>query len=317
MASAASGIPSDKRRIYEQLIDALQVLFGKHPGFRPVHAKGVLCEGNFIPAKGAAALCRSPHFRGSVVPVTTRFSDFTGIPTIPDNDPNANPRGMALRFHLANRDSTDVVAHSYNGFPVGTAEEFLEFLRALASSGPDVPKPNPIDQFLAGHPRAKQFVEAPKPAPESFAMETYYGVDAFRFTNAKGKSRYGRFRIVPTVPAENVDAAAAAIRPPNYLFDELTDRMGRGPVQFRLVVQLAAEGDSIIDASQPWPDNRPQLELGILSITGCVLDNDTAQRRLVFDPAHLIDGIEASDDPLIRARSELYAVSFQRRNSQQ
>ncbi len=316
MASAASSIPSDKQRTYEQLIDALQVLFGKHPGFRPVHAKGVLCEGNFIPAKRASALCRSAHFRGSVVPVTVRFSDFTGISTIPDNDPNASPRGMATRFHLLNGAFTDVVAHSYNGFPVGTAEEFLEFLRALATSGPDSTKPSPIEQFLGSHPRAKQFAETPKPAPESFATESYYAVDALRFTNGRRKRRYGRFRIVPVAAVKYLDATVATTRPPNYLFDELTDRIKRGPVQFRLMVQLAGEGDPITDASQPWPDDRPQLEIGILSLTGFVVNNDTAQRRLFFDPAHLVDGIEASDDPLIRARSELYAISFQRRNSQ-
>lgn len=317
MASAASGIPSDKQRTYEQLIDALQVLFGKHAGFRPVHAKGVLCEGNFISAKGASTLCRSPHFRGSAaVPITVRFSDFTGIPTIPDNDPNASPRGMAVRFHLSNGAFTDIVAHSYNGFPVGTAEEFLEFLRALAASGPDSPKPNAIAEFLSSHPRAKEFAETPKPAPESFATESYYAVDALRFTNGKKKSRYGRFRIVPVAGVKYLNTAVATTRPPNYLFDELKDRTKRGPIQFRLIVQLAAEADPITDASQPWPDNRPQLELGILSVTGFAVDNDSAQRRMFFDPARLVDGIEASDDPLIRARSELYAISFQRRNSQ-
>lgn len=316
MASAASDIPSDKQRTYEQLIDTLQVLFGKHPGFRPVHAKGALCEGNFIPAKGASTLCRSPHFRGSVVPVTVRFSDFTGIPTIPDNDPNASPRGMAIRFHLSNGAFTDVVAHSYNGFPVGTAEEFLGFLRALATSGPGSPKPSPIEEFLGNHPRSKEFAEAPKPAPESFATESYYAVDALRFINGKRESRYGRLRIVPVTGAKYLDAAVAATRTQNYLFDELMDRFKRGPIQFRVTVQLAAEGDPITDASQPWPDNRPQCELGVLWITGFVVDNDSAQRKIFFDPAHLVDGIEASDDPLIRARSELYAISFQRRNSQ-
>ncbi len=316
MASAASGIPSDKQRTYEQLIDTLQGLFGKHPGFRPIHAKGVLCQGKFIPAKGASTLCRSPHFRGSGVPITVRFSDFTGIPAIPDNDPNASPRGVAVRFHLSNGAFTDVVAHSYNGFPVGTAEEFLGFLRALATSGPDSPKPSPIEEFLGNHPRAKEFAETPKPVPESFATESYYAVDALRFTNGKSKSRFGRYRIVPVAPVKYLDPAVAATRAPNYLFDELKDRIERGPIQFRLTVQLASEEDPITDASQPWPDNRPQLELGLLSITGFVVDNDSAQRTMFFDPAHLVDGIEASDDPLIRARSELYAISFQRRNSQ-
>lgn len=315
MASPTSGISSDKQRTYHQLIDALEALFGMHPGFRPVHAKGVVCEGNFVPAKGASTLSRAPHFRGGIVPLTVRFSDFTGIPTIADNDPNASPRGMAVRFHLANQGFTDIVAHSYNGFPARTVEEFLGFLQAMAASGPGAPKPSPIEIFLKSHPRAKQFAETPKLAPESFATESYYAVDAFRFTNSKRKSRYARIRIVPVLGVRYLDVTAAAAMPPNFLFDELSNRLAREPVQFHLMAQLAAKGDAIDDASQAWPDNRPQMELGILSITHIFTDSDGAQQKLLFDPAHLVEGIEASKDPLIQARSELYAVSFQRRNS--
>jgi catalase len=121
---------------YEQLVETLQILFGKHPGYRPIHAKGVVCEGTFTPAETARPLSRAPHFQDSPVPITVRFSDFTGIPTIRDGDPNASPRGIGIRFHLANSVATELVAHSYDGFPVATAEEFLEFLRALAARMP-------------------------------------------------------------------------------------------------------------------------------------------------------------------------------------
>lgn len=317
MAAHPGNIEAEKHKTYEQLVDTLQLLFGKHPGYRPMNAKGVVCKGTFAATATARSLSRAPHLDGSAVPITVRFSDFTGIPTISDGDPNASPRGMAIRFHLANGAATELVAHSYNGFPVGTAEEFLEFLRALAASDKRVPKPTPLETFLASHPRAKEFAETPKPAPASFATESYYAVNAFRFINQEGNRRYGRYQIHPVAAEEHLDAKVAAMKPASFLFDDLEQRFKVAPVRFRIVVQLASDTDPITDASQRWPEDRRQVEFGILSITGRSPDSDVEQRSLGFDPTRVIDGIEASDDPLIQARSEIYAISYQRRNAPQ
>jgi catalase len=287
----------------------------KNPGYRPMNAKGIVCEGTFTPAETARTLSRASHLQDRTVPITVHFSDFTGIPTIPDGDPNASPRGIGIRFHLENGAATELVAHSYDGFPVSTAEEFLAFLRALAASGPDASKPTAMEAFLANHPRAKQFVAAPNPAPASFASESYYAVNAFRFTNQGGTSRYGRYQIRPLIAEKHLAAKEAATRSANFLFDELMERFKNGPVQFRVVVQFAENGDSIRDASQSWPAERARVELGTLSIISTVADSDAQQRSLGFDPTRLVDGIEASNDPLIRARSEIYAISYRRRNS--
>jgi catalase len=151
--------------------------------------------GTFTPAPGAADLTRAPHATRPSTPVTVRFSGSAGIPTAADNDPRgSSPQGMAFRFHLADYVYTDIVAHSHNGFPARTGEEFLAFLQAVATSGPGAPAPPPIAAFLAAHPAAKAFVEAPKPLPASFARQAYFAVTAFRFTNADGVSRFGRFR---------------------------------------------------------------------------------------------------------------------------
>ena len=152
-------------QLYEEVIDAFEALFGKHPGFRRAHAKGVVCEGTFSPASAAVDFCRAPHFQGPLVPVTVRFSNFTGLPELPDNDPQSNPRGMSIRFQAPGGATTDIVAHSYNGFPTSTVEELTAFLRALAASCPTTPDPKPIAKFLESHPAAAKFAQAPKPAP--------------------------------------------------------------------------------------------------------------------------------------------------------
>ena len=170
-------LPKDDKLIAlsQDLLQQFDTIFGLHPGFRPAHAKGTMLTGTFSPSPDAASLTRAPHINRESTPVTVRFSNSTGIPLVPDNDPNANPRGMAIRFHLAEHVHTDIVSHSTDGFPVRTGHEFLEFLRAIASSDPSKPSPSPIEAFLGAHPKALEYVQTPKPAPSSFARESDCG----------------------------------------------------------------------------------------------------------------------------------------------
>ncbi len=168
---------------------------GIHPGFRPAHAKGILLTGMFTPSPEAASLTRAPHLHRDSTPVTVRFSNFAGIPTVADNDPQgAGPRGFAVRFHLAEHIHTDIIGHSVDAFPVRTAEGLVQFLNALIATDPTGPHPNAIERFLGAHPAALTFVQTPKPIPTSFAKESFFAVSAFKFTNADGVSRYGRYR---------------------------------------------------------------------------------------------------------------------------
>ena len=303
----------DPKGLPEQIVDAMNAIFGKHPGFRSAHAKGVVCEGEFVPSATAPGLSKAPHLRGGPVKATIRFSDSTGLPDIPDLAAGASPHGMAVRFHLPEGGSTDIVSNAFNGFAVANGEDFLALLRAVAESGKDAPKPTPLDRFLEAHPKTKKVVTAPKPTPASFATEPYFGVNAFLFTNAEGKARYGRYQFRPEAGSKFLTDSEAAAKPANFLIDELGDRLAKGPVKFRLVVQLAGEGDPVDDATAVWPDDRPVVELGVLSVSRKVADNDAAQRALGFDPLRLVDGIEASDDPLLELRRDVYAVSRRRR----
>src|SRR5438128_2043103 len=203
---------------------------GVHPGFRPAHAKGLMCDGTFRPSREAAELTRAPHATRPSTPVTVRYSDSTGIPTISDNDPaRSGPRGIAVRFHLAEHVHTDIVAHSTNGFPVRTGEEFLEFLRAAAAFGAG--RPEALGAFLTTHPHAQRFVDTPKPIPTSFAREAFFAVTAFTFTNADGVSRHGRFRIRPEAGTAYLSNADAAAQSADFLVDEIGQRLAQEPVK--------------------------------------------------------------------------------------
>jgi catalase len=297
-----------------QLLDALDALSGLHPGFRPAHAKGLMCSGTFAPSPEAAKLTRAPHASKPSTPVTVRYSDSTGLPTIPDNDPQrSGPRGIAVRFHLADHAHTDIVAHSTNGFPVRTGEEFLEFLRAAAAFGAG--KPEALGAFLGTHPNARRFVEAAKPIPTSFAREAFFAVTAFRFTNAEGVSRHGRFRIRPEAGAAYLTDEGAARESVNFLFDEIGPRLTQGPIRLGVFVQMAGRDDDVADASVPWPDGRVEIPFGTLTLTARVDDQEPERRRIIFDPVPRVDGIDTSGDPLTEVRSDIYLLSGRRRRA--
>jgi catalase len=310
----AAAMPS---QLITDLLDVLDRLSGGvHPGFRPAHARGTMYSGTFTPSPGAARLTKAPHAARPSTPVTVRFSISAGVPTAADNDPKASsPQGMAVRFHLADHVHTDVVAHSHNGFPVRTGEEFLAFLRAVAASGPNAPNPPPIAAFLATHATAKAFVEAAKPIPTSFARQAFFAITAFKFTNTDGASRFGRFRLVPEAGTEFLTADQAAAKTSDFLAAELSDRLAKGPVVFHVRVQLAEPGDEVADATAVWPETRPVVEFGTLTITTRVDELAPEARKVIFDPIPRVEGIDPAGDPLTDVRSEIYLMSGRRRRT--
>jgi catalase len=308
-------LPSDEKIIVlsDKVIQQFDTIFGLHPGFRPVHAKGLLLEGVFTPSPDASKLTRAPHAKRESTPVIARFSNSTGIPLIPDNEPNADPRGLAIRFNLAEHVHTDIVSHSADGFPTRTGEEFLELLQALAASGSSKESPSPIEKFLGTHPSALAFVQMPKPMPASFAKENYFGVTAMCFTNEEGVSRYGRYQIRPEAGVEHLSPEEGKAKTASFLFEELQQRLKSGPIRFDIAVQVADDGDVVNDATIHWPADRETLKLGTVTLTSVVPENAQEQQKIIFDPIPRVDGIDPSDDPLLELRAAVYLISGRRR----
>ncbi len=310
LAADAAATPS----VAVQTVDTLQKLAGgPHAGFRANHAKGVLAKGSFVATADAKSLSKAAHLQGAAVPVIVRFSNATGVPTLPDADPNASPHGIAIRFQLPDGVGTDIVSISYDGFPAATPEDFLGLLNAIAASGPDAKKPTPVESFLGSHPAAKAFATAPKPAPVSYATLPFFGVNAFQFTNAAGASVYGRYRIVPLAGDQRLSDADAAKAAPNYLADELVGRLAKGPVAYAIRAQLANKGDDVNDASKAWDNQHREVTLGTLTLNALLPDGAKAEKSLFFNPLLLVDGIAPSADPILLARPGAYAVSVGRR----
>ncbi len=299
-------LPNDERilKLAEDLLAQFAVMFGQHPGYRPAHARGILVRGTFTPTAEARQLSNAPHFLREVTPVTVRFSSSTGLPQIPDTDPNANPRGMAIRFHLAERVHTDIITHSADGFPTRTGEEFLELLKAVSAGE--------AEKFLAGHPETLKFVTTPKPFPASYVKEKYFGVTAFEFVNAEGSRQMGRFRVVPAAGVEHTDPGGKGS---DYLLEELKARLAATAAEFDLQVQLAGPDDVTDNATVQWPETRPLVTIGKLVLTEVVGDDAAEQKYVIFDPIPRVEGINPSADPLLELRAAAYLVSGRHRRS--
>jgi catalase len=295
-----------------QIVDALNKHFGVHPGYRANHAKGIVVKGSFKGSPEAVAVSKSPLFAGEKLPVTVRFSDAGGLPDVHDASPVANPHGMAIKFHLPNGGESDIVVNSLKFFPVATPEEFRDLQLAAATTPPGSPMSAQFKTFLASHPSVGR-ANATLGIPASFADEQYYGINAFVFTNRAGRKQAVRYIIEPE-KIVHLSKEEGAKKSPNYLMDDLLVRLAKGVVTFHLKAQLAAAGDPTKDPTQPWPEDRKVVDLGVLTIDKSVADSIAAQKELLFLPGRLTDGIEPSDDPLITARDSSYAVSFGRRN---
>ena len=286
---------------------------GIHTGFRFNHAKGIVVSGSFTPTAQAKSLSPAAHFGGPPVPVTVRFSNAPGVPTNADNDPGSGPRGMAIRFTLPGGGFTDIMTISHNGFVVGTGEDFLAFLKAVAASGPDAPHPAPVEAFLGSHPRAAKFATEVQTRPKSYATQAYFGNNAFVFVDGSGKKQAVRYQIEPAAGVANLDSAAAAKAGENYLLEDLQKRIARGPVVFGLFAQLPNAGDQTNDGSIVWPADRKRVPLGTIRLTKVEPNQEELQRSLAFNPTFLTRGIELSDDPLVPLRSAVYALSVAHR----
>ena len=294
----------------QEMMDALYAAFGDNHS-RALYAKGVLLEGRFVPDPGARALSSAMLFAHDDASVLARFSNFTGIPALPDAAVDSNPRGLALKFRTPYAAELDVVAHSVDGFPTRTAAEFRQLLLAIGLSRADADRPTALDRFLAAHPIANQFFAASRP-PLSYATLGYFGVNAFRFTNPRGAPYHVRYRFIPRAAEQFLDATSAGAQDPDYLVEEIRQRCAREPIFFDWTVQIAEPGDTIDDPSVSWPHTRRLQRLGLIALTRLVPDQDEQDRKALFLPGNLPDGIAAAD-PMVAIRCAAYPLSYRHR----
>jgi catalase len=289
------------------MVEALHTAFGDHHA-RAVHTKGLIFEGTFAPAPGARLIVKTPIFAGGPLPVIARFSLFAGVPDVPDNDDAASPVGLGLKIKAADGDDFDMQAFNHRDFVVATSDQFAVLLRAIGETKPDSPHPNPVEQFLAAHPHAKEFLGS-RTYPASYAEAKYYGVNAEKFTNTKGRSVFVRYQFVPRAGEHYLSPEKRKAQSGSYLQDEIEQRAAKGPILFDWYAQVAQEGDAIEDPSVAWPNTRKLVKLGTFSIDRLPSDPKAADRTLLFQPGQSHVGVEPAD-PMLVMSNAADAISF-------
>lgn len=316
----ASGWLSPGRLAPATVADALQSNTGRvFAGFRRAHAKGLCVSGSFSANGQGVALSKASLFRFGSVPVIGRFSTGGGNPFAPDG--RVVFHAMALEFRLPDGTQWRTAMDDTPTFPVSTPVAFVA-LQAATTPDPATGRPDParLQPFLAMHPETRAFLAWMKqaPLPSSFANSSYNSIDAFRFTNRLGKVSMVRWSLQPEAPAGSVDKSKLQALDANFLFDDFLARVSAGPQRWRMMISLAGAGDDPGDASVAWSPGDPQIEVGTLTLDGAVPEDIAGDglvgcRDINFDPLVLPAGITASDDPLLPARSAVYAASYQRR----
>lgn len=317
-ASAAAfayvgGWLSPQRLTPQRIVDGFEQASGVHPGYRRNHAKGVCVAGYFEGNGQASAYSVAPVFAAGRTPVVGRFAIPGGNPYAPDS--SVPIRSLALRFNLADGQQWRTGMNSMPVFPVATPQAFQEQMVANRKD-PATGKPNPekLAAFFAAHPETAAFRDWAKSArpSASFVTDSYYGLNAFYFIDAEGVRHAVRWRVVP-------DATDAGIAPDedDYLIGDLQRRLAAGPARWRLLVTLAEPGDPTDDATRAWPAERTTVDAGVLVLEREQPQDSGACRDINYDPTVLPTGIAISDDPLLPARSAVYADSYLRRTREE
>ena len=305
----------DPQRLRPQsLVNALETNNGVHPGYRRNHSKGVCVAGYFESSPAARAYSRAQVFSEARTPVIGRFALPSGNPYAPDS--SVPIRSLAVQFNQANGQQWRSGMNSMPVFPVGTPEAFYQMLKA-GTPDPATGKPNPASMpaFFASHPETAPFLAWVKTArpSASYATERYNGINAFYLVNADGQRQAVRWGLVPM--SQDVSAAAA---PPgaDFLQADLEQRLAAGPLRWQLQITLANPSDPVDDASKAWSGAHTVLDAGTLVLERSQPQLDGDCRDINFDPLILPSGIEASNDPLLAARSAAYASSYLRRTGE-
>ena len=292
-------------------LDGFVKVFGRQPGSRKNHAKGVSVAGWFDSNGNGRELSKATVFRPGRTPVVGRFSLAGGNPHAADAP--AAARGLGLAFGFPDGQQWRMATLNLPVFLDNSPQGFYDRLIASAVvPGTGKPDPTVMARFLADHPetaRAMGIVKQHPPTP-GFADSIYRGLNAFYFVDESNVRVPVRWSLSPQQQAL---ASASGV---NGLFDALVRQLRAGPLRWRLMLTVGAPADPTRDATLPWPADRRSVDAGLLTLDSVHTDGRGNARDINFDPLVLPDGIEPSDDPLLSARSAVYAASYRRRTGE-
>ena len=303
---------SPERLTPPRLVAALAPPGGPALGHRRNHAKGICFTGSFEANGNGSEISRAHAFVRGQYPIVGRFNLGTADPDAPDS--TVRVRGMGLQIATPDGEIWRTAMINAPIFAVSTPQGFYALL--LASGSKD---PNAMPDFVKAHPEFGPFGNWAKNGTwtASFAEEHYYGLNAFIFVDGSGAEHAVRWSLLPAVQPVAITPDELGKRGPDFLEQEITQRVGAAPQRWTLAVTVANPGDRTDDPTVAWPADRRTIEVGTLTASKIEPERDGPCREINFDPTLLPDGIKLSDDPFPPARSAAYARSYDLRTAEE
>ena len=302
---------SPRRLTPDKVVDAFTPPTGAPLGHRRNHAKGICFTGRFESNGGGSALSRAQVFTRGQYPALGRFNLGTADPNAPDA--TVRVRGMGLRISTPDGQEWRTAMVDPPFFPVSTPQAFYELLLASASKDASA-----MRTFAGAHPEIAAFGGWAKSAPwtGSYAENRFNGLNAFIFVDNSGAEHAVRWSLLPAAQPVPVSPDDLAKRGPNFLEEEIAERVRGGPLRWTMVVTVANPDDPTADPSKAWPEDRRAVDVGTLTVEEIQPERDGPCRDINFDPTVLPSGMRTSDDPFPAARSSVYAKSYDRRTAE-
>ncbi|CAN1520664.1 KatE Catalase [Burkholderiaceae bacterium] len=296
------------------MVNQFEATNGKFDGFRRSGAKGICATGEFIGSAEGRKISSSSAFSGKPIPVIVRFSVGGANPKAADN--TRSQRNLALQFNLPKNEVWQMGNISAPVFGSATPEQLMGRLQSLQ---PDpttkVADPAKVKAFADANPevlvQGKYF--ASQPVPASYVATNYWGVHGYGFSNAKKEKVWGKYVFEPVGGVQTLTDEEAKAKGPNFLVDNLRQRVMEGKAAFDFNLEVAQPGDVLTNATIALPEGRKKITLGVLKIVAVAPDSTGPCLNITFDPNIMPSGIEGAADPMLRARTAPYAVSLGRR----
>ena len=305
-----AGWLSPERLTASRLVAALAPPGGPALGHRRNHAKGICFTGEFRSNGNGVALSKAKVFTAGAWPVLGRFNLATPSPNAADA--TVRVRGMGLQITTPDGAVWRSAMIDAPVFAVSTPLAFYDLLES-APKGPEAMK-----AFIGRHPEFVAFAGWAGSAPwtSSYAEDPFNSLNSFLFTDAAGTTRAVRWSLRPAATPVPIKPEELAKKGPNYLEQEIAQRVAGAPQRWTMEVTVAEPGDNTADPTRTWPQGRRTIEVGTLVVNKVIAEPDGPCRDINFDPTILPRGASVSDDPFPAARSSAYARSYDLRTSE-
>lgn len=292
----------------EKVVNSFEQLFGITEGQRRNHTKGFCFVGEFIPKKnsGIELYSKSVIFT-NISSVIGRLSHKGGNYFSADNKPAEYGLGLSMTTALAEKHNMSM--NTLDFFPVATPEEFAELMLAKVNGGEAIKAfkaKNESLQHFKAHMAKKTKTLRP------YEASTFNSINSFYLVNHKGGKTAVRWSFVP------VQSQGIVLTPKqDFFFDNMQKNLQTHGIEWHMVITLANADDEINNPAIAWQGQHKKLVVATLKVTSIEQGNSAQCQQINYDPMVLSAGFQPSDDPLLKARQNAYAISFARRLSEQ